>query len=80
MSNFKRTRPIIGDKGNEIFKANPIVKYLVKKYSFSKIWDLYESGLASKSDMMDLYQLTGYSVVGFCEMFDFEESEVLDSQ
>ena len=58
--------------GVERFKQNGIVRYLLdthKDCDLNLIWKLCESGLFSKEDLQEFYELIGYTISGYEEIF-----------
>jgi len=69
-------REIIKDiNGVERFKINRLIRFLLDSndnIDLDKIWKHYKSGLFNYVEMKEFYQLIGYSVEGFREIFSEE--------
>lgn len=67
-------RPIIKDEdGTKRYKPNKVVSVLYDsrgKFDLNDIWVMYGNGLFSKEDMQEFYQLIGYSVGGYEEIWE----------
>jgi len=72
------TQPI-GFSANDVirFKANGIVRFLVDHSStdLNKLWLMLHQKQFTVEDMVQLYQLIGYSVHGFGEVFNKQEEK-----
>jgi hypothetical protein len=64
-------------EGVKRFKKNKIVSYLLDtgNTDLNKLWVMQQNGKFSMEDMEQLYQLIGYSVCGFEDVFSREEDE-----
>lgn len=53
------------------FRANAVVRFLLDDgpNDMNKLWRLYQGGMFSLADMVQFYQLIGYSREGFAEIF-----------
>jgi len=65
-------RKIIEDhNGKERFKPNRIVMHLISTSSvdYNAIWELYRNEMVSLEELQEFYQLVGYTVVSYKELF-----------
>jgi len=62
---------ITDDSGTKMFRPNRIVCLLKEtgQFDLNMLWRLYESGLFTEEEMREFYQLIGYSVSGYYEIF-----------
>lgn len=72
-------REIITDaSGEKCFEKNNIVIALLRtgKLDLNDIWALFNDDMFTKKDLLDFYQLIGYTLKGYVELFPFENIEV----
>lgn len=62
--------------GRERFEGNGIIRFLfiVSGVGIDSIATLYESGLVKEEEIREFYQLLGYSVNGYHEIFPDDET------
>jgi hypothetical protein len=66
-------REIITDEYDiKRFKPNMVIRYLKTKISLNDLWGLYNEGFFSEEEMKEFYQLIGYPISGYEEIFDAE--------
>jgi hypothetical protein len=65
-------QPIVVDEAGVMrFKVNVVVRLLLDAHlDLNTIWVMYQRGAFTEADMMQFYQLLGYSIDGFWEVFD----------
>lgn len=65
-------REIIEDKGKKWFKKNRIIRTLLStsKLDLNNLSVMYDDGLFTLEEMKEFYQLIGYGVNGYEELFD----------
>ena len=64
-------REIITKNGERRFKRNRIVRMLLDgiQMDMNKIWQLYESNIFTKEEIQEFYQIIGYSIQGYNDIF-----------
>ena len=69
-------QPVILVAGQPRFQPNKVVRHLLdtSPTDLNKLWVLFSSGVFTVEDMRQFYQLIGYSVDGFAEVFEEEGS------
>ncbi len=66
-----RKREQIGDR--EYFIGNKVVAFMFEmndNIDFNKLWSLVNRRVLSKEDLEEFYQLIGYSIDGYEELFN----------
>jgi hypothetical protein len=73
-------QPLVMSDGVVRFQRNKVVQLLIDtgKLNLNDIWILYRSKTVSLEDLVQLYQLIGYSVNGFSEVFGNEDEALCD--
>ena len=59
--------------GREYFTGNKVVSFMFEmndNIDFNKLWALVDRRILSKEDLKEFYQLIGYSVDGYEELFN----------
>jgi len=75
-------QPLVLVGGIIRFKQNKVVDFLLecaregKKFDLNALWILYHRKLFSIEDMVQLYQLIGYSVSGFGDISNFPKKTI----
>jgi len=70
-------RPVVLVDGVERYKANPIIRFLLDEATAGRQCDLnriWTSGF-SRADLQEFYQLIGYSVSGYGDVFSSLDDE-----
>lgn len=62
-------QPILLDTGRPTFEHNPIVCALIEAYGINNVLALCNNENIEQKYLDQLYQLWGYSVGGFCELY-----------
>lgn len=69
-------RPIKKDEdGIRRFEANRIIRMLLDASSMdlNQIWNLHSNAMISEEEIQEFYQLIGYTLSGYMELFEFAE-------
>lgn len=66
-----KAREIIIINGIEGFRGNGLVRYVLSnsEIGLDELWTLYKSGLTTEEEIKEFYQLIGYSLTGYHEIF-----------
>lgn len=73
-----RNRKIVEVDGKKRFEGNRIVRHIFEvaksgnRIDLNLIWSMYNSGMFSRKELKEFYQLIGYTVDGFQELFEFD--------
>ena len=75
-------RNIIEEDGQRKFEGNRIVKHLLSvaksgnKADLNLIWEMYSDGLFTRNELKELYQLMGFPISGYLELFEEDDETV----
>ncbi len=64
---------IIDEDGRERYKRNRIVRFILddnRNMDMDKLWAFYENGMFDLEELKEFYQLIGYSIDGYDEIFE----------
>jgi hypothetical protein len=63
---------IINDNGTLRFDGNRLIRFLIDTHNtmdFNAVWQLADTGMITRDELIQFYTLVGYSVDNFAELF-----------